>query len=216
MITQFQKFFPQLKRRTAYSKAKSGKFYNYRRFREKFQHEIAEDCQFRCVYCDTHENDLGGREAMEIDHFRPYSNKKFSHLKNDPLNFHHSCRKCNLLKSDLWPSSDPNTPHDSHVGFIDPFVEDRRNYFKITANGELIPTQHPAAYLINLLALNRKYLRQIRIRRLYINQLLELIKSNEKKWEKIASGEDLASAQLLATQILAVTAIVDRIITLNN
>ena len=153
-------FFPLLKRRGSYSsKPDGGGFFAYRHFRKHFQHEIAEDCVCRCVYCDSHENEMGGREQMEIDHFRPYTRKGFEHLENNPCNFHHSCGRCNRLKSAKWPSTNPNQSHDGVVGFVDPFAEDRREYFSVESDGELKPLRPPSQYLIRVLALNRPHLK---------------------------------------------------------
>ena len=59
-------FYPEKKRRTAYSRTKKGKYYsNYSYYRQ----EIREDSLFRCVYCDIHEFENGGEDHMNLDHF---------------------------------------------------------------------------------------------------------------------------------------------------
>lgn len=51
-------FFPLLKRREQYSVKRDGKYYaDYSRYKE----EIRVDCLGRCVYCDTHENELNAQ-----------------------------------------------------------------------------------------------------------------------------------------------------------
>ncbi len=68
-------FFPLLKRRKQYKTKRDGNYYaNYNEYRQ----EIREDCLGRCVYCDRHENEIGGSESMKLDHFRP--EKHFTHL----------------------------------------------------------------------------------------------------------------------------------------
>ncbi len=181
-------FFPQLKRRAKYSIKANGQFYSYRHFRETFQHEVAEDCQSRCVYCDSPEVEAGGREQMQLDHFRPYTRRGFESLENDPHNFHHSCGRCNLLKSDKWPSTHPTEPHDGVVGFVDPFANDRREYFSVETDGELKPLQPPAKYLIRVLALNRPHLKLLRQRRICLAKLREYVAKNSPQWEKAAQG----------------------------
>lgn len=168
-------FFKKLTRRAKYSVRESGEHYSYAIFRRKFQHEIAEDCECRCVYCDSHEVEMGGREAMEIDHFRPHSIAKFAGQKDDPNNFHHACSRCNLLKSDHWPSTDEREPHDGKVGFVDPFCDGRNEYFDLNPDGSLVPLKAPATYLIKLLALNRAHLRLLRRRRVQEVQLSNLV-----------------------------------------
>ncbi len=148
MTPSTPEFFAPLERRSKYSIKPSGEFYSYEYYRENFRHEIAEDCGERCVYCDCHENEMGGRESMELDHFRPWSRPEFEQLKNDPTNFHYACGRCNRLKSANWPSTKQNECHDGTVGFIDPFANDRRRYFGVNADGTLICHQPPAVYML--------------------------------------------------------------------
>ena len=195
-------FFPPLKRRAKYSAKANGESYAYRYFRKHFQHEIAEDCVFRCVYCDSHEDAMGGREQMQIDHFRPYTRAGFEHLEDAPGNFHHACVRCNSLKSDKWPSTHPTEPHDGLVGFVDPFGDDRRRYFKVADDGELVPLRPPAEYLIRVLALNRRYLKLLRLRRIYHIQLQDYFAKNLPRWEKAKSSEGDMTMQELAAALL--------------
>lgn len=191
-------FFPALKRRANYAAKSNGERYAYRYYRENFQHEIAEDCVSRCVYCDSHEDEMGGREQMQIDHFRPYTRAGFEHLEDAPENFHHACVRCNSLKSDKWPSTHPTEPHDGIVGFVDPFADDRRRYFKVADDGELVPLQHPAEYLIRVLALNRRHLKLLRLRRMLHSQLRTYFAENIARWEKSKRGEEVMTADELA------------------
>ena len=168
-------FFGPLQRRVKYSVKADATFYAYAYYRRHYQAEIAENCSERCVYCDSHEGEMGGREAMQLDHFRPYTRSGFEKLEDDPNNFHHSCARCNLLKSDWWESTDQNATHDGLIGFVDPFAEVRSDYFGVAGDGELLPKQHPAAYMIRLLALNRPHLKRLRERRALHAKLKELI-----------------------------------------
>ncbi len=181
-------FFPSLKRRASYSIKGNGEFYGYSYYREKFQHEIAEDCLCKCVYCDSYEAEVGGRESMQIDHFRPYTRKGLEKLENDPKNFHHACGRCNLLKSDKWPSTHASEPHDGLVGFVDPFTDDRSRYFGVENSGELKPLRAPAKYLIRVLALNRPHLKLLRQKRIYQMELRDFCRKHVVQWEAAAQG----------------------------
>ncbi len=145
---------------------------------------------------------MGGREQMQLDHFRPYTRKGFEDLEDDPKNFHHACGRCNLLKSDKWPSSHATEPHDGVVGFVDPFADNRGLYFSVEGDGELKPLRPPAQYLLRVLALNRPHLKLLRQRRIYQMQLRIFFAQNLANWERAAQGgggmtkEDLAKALL--------------------
>jgi len=143
--------FPELTRRPKYERRA-----DYREYRQ----DIRVDCQGRCVYCDAHENELGGKEKMTIDHFRPKS--RFSRLKHDPHNLVWACSICNGYKEDDWPAF--GTPHTcvNSKGFIDPFVEKLCEYFDVLPDGSLQAIKDPALYLIDKLKLNRTGSKKIR------------------------------------------------------
>jgi hypothetical protein len=195
-------FFPSLRRRAKYSTKGDGQFYRYSYFRKIFQNEIAEDCLCKCVYCDSHENEMGGRDLMQIDHFRPYTRQGFEGLENDPHNFNHACGRCNLLKSDKWPSTHPTDPHDGVVGFIDPFADDRRLYFSVESDGELTPLRPPAKYLIRVLALNRPHLKLLRTRRIYQLKLRFFFAENLPRWEEAAQGKGKMTKEQLGKALI--------------
>lgn len=197
-MTPSTEFFAPLRRRSQYSVKADGEFYSFEYFREKFRHEIAEDCNGRCVYCDCHENEVGGRESMELDHFRPWSRPEFKHLKNDPTNLNHACGRCNRLKGANWPSTNPNAPDDNVVGFIDPFGCDRRHYFGVDENGGLICHQPPAIYLASLLALDRPLLRLLRLRRIIRHQVVAYINKMLPEFEAAVAGEGTLSREEIA------------------
>ena len=183
-------FFPVLVRRDAYSAKTDGGYYVYSHYRI----EIAEDCQHRCVYCDSDADEVGGAEAMQLDHFRPESFPEFAHLINDPRNIHYSCGRCNLWKSDCWPARGSDGTHNGSEGFVDPFVEDRRAYFEVLPDGRIQPKQSPAAYVIRLLRLDREFmrkLRELRILRFLWRQRLAEIRRKAEAGE-LPNPEELA------------------------
>ena len=157
-------FFPMPVRKGEYPRKGDGAHYGYAYYRT----HIAIDCHRRCVYCDSTEDEAGGAEAMQIDHFRPESFPEFEHLINDPLNLHYSCGRCNLWKSNNWPARGTPHTHNGTDGFVDPFSEDRLNYFEIKSDGQIEPLQPPAKYIIGLLNLKREYLRKLREKRLLL------------------------------------------------
>lgn len=160
-------FFPTLTRNGGYPIKSDGSCYAYAHYRE----HIAADCQRRCVYCDARENEVGGAEAMQLDHFRPESFSEFEHLINDPLNLHYACARCNLWKSNHWPARGTPDTHDGINGFVDPFAEDRSHYFGVKPDGQIDPLSPPAKYILDLLHLQREFLRKLREKRLLMVEL---------------------------------------------
>lgn len=165
-------FFPILPSRSNYKSNRHGKYYSHY---DVYREAIRIDCLGRCVYCDIHENENGGKANMHLDHFRP--KETFPRLRSNPNNLHWSCAECNNLKSDHWPADDPDSTIKGEQGFIDPFTESRKDYLKVDSNGELVPLKAPATYEIELLALNRECRKSARKNRLVsFNLLIELRK----------------------------------------
>jgi len=169
--------FPVLKRRKSYTK--KSRYNQYRK-------EIREDCQYRCVYCDVHEDEIGGEVVMTLDHFRPKNYPQFKNLENNPLNLLWSCGTCNHHKDNDWPAYGSNSTFVGEKGYIDPFQVDRSEYFGINNDGNLLPLKHPAKYMIDTLDLNREFLRKVRFLRSEIpTTLKELNAVLTKEIEKI-------------------------------
>ncbi len=193
-------FFRRLVRRKAYSQKSETEFHAYSHYRANFHYEIAEDCAERCVYCDSHEGEVGGREAMQIDHFRPHGLPEFKHLKDDPRNFHHSCGRYNNWKRAKWPCVDLKLCHDDNVGFINPFEEDRMVHFEVLDDGELRARSSVGEYLIRLFALNRPFLRLLRQRRIFRALLEDYRQSREAEWNAALKGEGSLTLEGLAKE----------------
>lgn len=162
-MTGKPKHLPRIQRRSTY-----GTYSYYRGYRS----EIREDCQYRCAYCDLHEQDIGSERSMSIDHFRPKS--KYPSLEHDPQNLVWSCIECNRLKKDDWPAHGlPGNPTVNGVaGYVDPFIEDRRDYFDVSDDGKFTALKHPAGYMIGVLALNRSFRQDVRGKRTQVYKKL--------------------------------------------
>lgn len=175
MTTDVRTFFPLLKRQVEYPKNADGSSLGYAGYREY----IAVDCQRRCVYCDVAEDEVGGAESMHLDHFRPRSLPEFEHLANDPLNLHYACARCNLWKSNKWPAQGTQYTHDGINGFVDPFSDDRSEYFSVKPDGQIETLKPPASYLVKVLHLEREFLRKVRERRLLKAKLQATIEARK-------------------------------------
>ena len=97
--------------------------------------------RYRCAYCISHEDAMGGYEAMEVDHFRPSSRPDFAHLKTEWTNLYYCCRLCNGSKTNHWPTAEQKM---KGFRFVDPCAEDPDDHIRLTRdpkNGELCTVQ---------------------------------------------------------------------------
>jgi len=184
-------FFPNINRREDYLVKTTGEYYSdYSRYRT----QISEDCGERCVYCDVLLEEIG-YEGMVLDHFRPQ--KLFPDLKSNPENLVLSCPKCNSLKSDHWPEDcGVDDTFVGNVGFVDPFIDSKNDFFIVDENGVFIPKQPPSPYMEKLLSVNRVSRKLVRKKRI----LSEVIR---RHYDDIIEDNDL-SQQKLDAGIMAV------------
>jgi len=171
-------FFPMLNRHPAYMYYnKKGAFYSASNYQSNYD-QIAENCKYRCVYCDATEKECGG-EKFSLDHFRPkdiFANKFDGILVRHPYNLHLSCQKCNVLKSKDWQGCQITIDGYTYAlgkGYVDRFQKNIIEYMCVQENGRVAITnnnigyaQNPAKYMIERLHLNRPnrvYIRQQRI-----------------------------------------------------
>ncbi|PSV32189.1 hypothetical protein [Photobacterium sp. GB-210] len=150
---------------------------------------VAQDCLNRCVYCDTHIDEVR-EEKFSLDHFRPQNifKNKFQILCIHPFNLHLSCQKCNVLKSDDWKGCIETQDGPSFIakkGYIDRFQVNASEHFKVDNEGKVqsINSDGPAKYMIGRLLLNRTsrvYTRKLRVV-LHKAHLVQRMLVNEKK-----------------------------------
>ncbi len=203
-------FFPRIRRRDSYPQRKyrTVGYFDYTRYRR----ETREDCVQSCYYCDRHEDELGGEEEFELDHFRPYSFPEFKDLRNDPQNLVWTCHKCNNLKLDKWPALGSSLPHASGKGFIDRFgADDPADYFSVNDNGNLVALKPPAQYIIDELKLDRDGLIRQRRSRIHIVQRIREALTYLDETKKILMGDPLPHhiAQLLEDNCSRIVRFID-------
>jgi len=92
-----------------------------------FKPYIREDFNKRCGYCDDLDLFHGGVRGYQIDHFRPHSIAKFTHLKEAYSNLIYSCPFCNRAKWHKWKEN----------GFIDPCENLYDEHLARCGNGKL-------------------------------------------------------------------------------
>lgn len=156
-------------------------FTNYQDYRPY----LRKDFLGHCAYCTGHEDEMGGEEHFEIDHFRPKSRAEFSHLVNDYNNLYYSCHGCNRkgAKGENWPSRDL---YKAGYRFFDPVREDAyKTHMRETKSGRLVKRTNVGQYSIETLRLNREGLLNIRrgrrkVRRLLRRELARLLEALER------------------------------------
>ncbi|HNQ23029.1 MAG TPA: HNH endonuclease [Phycisphaerae bacterium] len=162
--------------------------------------------RFRCAYCVSHEELMGGYDAMEVDHFRPCGRIEFEHLKKEWTNLYYACRLCNGSKSSHWPSAEEER---RGLRFINPCEEDPDSHVRITrhpANGDLcwLRALTPAGqYTIDKIRLNRKQLLDIRrelVRR--ERDAEEALNRNREQAERLANDVNQRGATLDVVEVL--------------
>jgi uncharacterized protein (TIGR02646 family) len=129
--------------------------------------------RYRCAYCLTPDDVLGGEEGMKVDHFNPES--RHSALRTAWANLYYSCDVCNNRKSDY--------PTDEELAegkrLIDPCAEDPDDHFIMVRDpdcGDFCRIVHRtsiAEYTIHRLQFNR---------RPFLRDLWRQIDANERLW----------------------------------
>lgn len=95
---------------------------------------LEEDFQFLCGYCGK--NGKVMREKFHIDHFVPKSLDK--ERENDYYNLVLACSKCNLSKSDKWPTGDKKRSHNEKEGFVDPASDEYDQHMQRNDDGFVV------------------------------------------------------------------------------
>ncbi len=78
--------------------------------------QVEQDFYCLCGYCGKDGSVL--HQKFQLDHFVPKSLDKSR--EKDYYNLVLACQRCNLSKSDKWPTGDIALPHDGEKGFVDP------------------------------------------------------------------------------------------------
>ncbi len=114
------------------------------------------DFSHRCAYCDTHEAEDGGSGKFHIDHYKP--KKRFPSESSNYLNLFYSCSRCNIFKSDFWPT--PLMRLLQHF-ILNPCNHDFDQHYDRT-NPEWVAKTKAAIWNINRLRLNAPQRIQLR------------------------------------------------------
>lgn len=92
---------------------------------------LAKDFQNICGYCGKDSHVM--HERFHTDHFVPVSIAP--ERENDYYNLVWACPKCNLVKSNKWPTKDKDIVNDGIKGFVDPATEEYDYHIERNENG---------------------------------------------------------------------------------
>lgn len=130
---------------------------------------LRNDFGFRCVYCQSHEAEVGPGlpyGGFDVEHHKP--KQKFRALTSRYDNLLWACRTCNGAKRDTWPS-----PKEEAQGyrFVDPSRERLSDHIELRGT-QLIALTRPGEFTIDELELNLGVHVQRRARRLRLTKLV--------------------------------------------
>lgn len=103
---------------------------NYREAKEN----LIDDFSNLCGYCGKNGKIM--HENFHIDHFVPRSLD--AGRENDYYNLVLACPKCNLAKSNKWPTEDKNRSNDGTVGFVDPATDEFDVHMERSIDGYVV------------------------------------------------------------------------------
>ena len=95
---------------------------------------LTEDFAGLCGYCGK--NHLIMHEKFHIDHFVPKSLDE--ERINDYYNLVFACQKCNLIKSNKWPTGDKNIANKDNIGFVDPATSEFDKHINRSEQGYIV------------------------------------------------------------------------------
>jgi uncharacterized protein (TIGR02646 family) len=159
---------------------------------------LAEEGEYRCVYCALRDNRLGGLRVFHVEHFKPKS--KFAELTNVYDNLFYSCPICNSFKKDSWFNVESGNWDIKHYPY--PVEYDYSDCFKVdSASFNITGTHNVGKFLVERLHLNRPHLLRER-RREYLLDRFEEWKAATRKLGEVfkALGDVNSLAELVNIQ----------------
>jgi hypothetical protein len=99
-----------------------------------FRPYVRADFRQCCAYFCLHEFWAGGSGNFELDHYRPVS--RFPDLVRDFYNLRYACHRCDLTKSDYWPSP---AMEAEGIGIVDLSADTFNDHFRLEATASSNP-----------------------------------------------------------------------------
>lgn len=96
--------------------------------------QLEQDFYYLCGYCGKNGKVL--HQKFHLDHFVPKSLDESR--ENDYYNLVLACSRCNLSKSDKWPTKDIVKPHNAEEGFVDPATSEFDEHLERDEKGYVV------------------------------------------------------------------------------
>lgn len=112
--------------------------------------QIEQDFYYLCGYCGKNGNVL--HQKFHLDHFVPKSLDKSR--EKDYYNLVLACPRCNLSKSDKWPTGDNTQSHNGESGFVDPASAEFDEHLERNDKGYVIGKTPVGKSMCNMLHLD--------------------------------------------------------------
>lgn len=145
--------------------------------------QLEQDFHYLCGYCGKDGSML--HQLFHLDHFVPKSLD--ANREKDYYNLVWACQRCNLSKSDKWPTGDIALPHDDEVGFVDPASEEFDEHLERNENGYVVGKTPVGDCMCNMLHLD--------IRRTDLYWKAAQLKQQLRELEKLFLEEKLTEKQ---------------------
>jgi hypothetical protein len=160
------------------------------------------DFAFRCVYCLSHEREVGPGYrygGFEIEHFRPKGKKDFRHLRHIYKNLLWACATCNRAKGKRWPTAELLSQGNR---FVDPSVEGMGKHVELSGLDDIGHRSQAGWYIIRMLNLRSSTHRERRRERNERAKKYELVKAVLEQQEAAVNdlrteGQDTSAAMKL-------------------
>lgn len=146
--------------------------------------ELKEDFNSLCGYCGNNCDVV--RRKFHVDHFVPKTLDE--DRKNDYYNLVLACPKCNIHKSNKWPTKDITKPHNGKEGFVDPATDEFNEHLQRNEKGDIIFVTDVGQYMYKELKFNIRPIRllwKVCILRNKLDKLNKYIEDNEKTIENL-------------------------------
>ena len=144
---------------------------------------LEEDFHFLCGYCGKNGRIM--HQKFHIDHFVPKSLDP--DRKNDYYNLVLACPKCNLSKSNKWPTEDINVPNNGDIGFVDPATEQFDEHIDRNSEGFVVGITPVGENMCSMLHLD--------IRRTDLYWKIDRIRKMEDQLEKLFLDKKLSGEE---------------------